>query len=447
MRERGTSGSILLAAHSGSPINYPDNCYPFRQDSNWLYFIGLNEPDMVALIDIADGESTLFGDEDTMDDLIWTGPRPSLAELAAASGIDRVQPYSRARELAAKLPVAAVHYPPFCRTQTQLRVASLLGASIEEIRNGFSPALVSSIIALREIKEEGEVAEIEKAVALSAEMHRSLLSELRPGWTEAEAAAHVQQIAARQGYALSFTTIATIHGEVLHNHEKKSVCREGDSILLDAGAESPMGYAGDLTTSFPVGSRFGGQQAALYSILLEMFEAAKAALKPAVPFIDVHMAASLALAKGLKALGIMRGNPEEAVREGAHALFFPHGLGHMIGLDVHDMEGLGEDNVGYAGLERSRQFGLRSLRLAKPLLPGMVHSVEPGIYCIPGLIDKWEAMGLAASFIDYGELGKWRGCGGMRIEEDWLVMKEGCRRLGPFIDKSRAAIEIARSRI
>ena len=446
MRDRGRAGFILLSAHSASPINYPDNCYPFRQDSNWLYFIGLNAPDMVALIDIADGRSMIFGDEASMEDLIWTGPRPSLAELAAASGIDTVFPYSLAREHIVKIPKHDIHYAPVCRGETLLRLSALLETRIDEFRNGVSPALVATMISLREIKEDREVAEMEKTVGVSAEMHRSLLAELRPGWTEAEAAAFVQNIAARQGCALSFATIATVHGEVLHNHERVSICHEGDSFLLDAGAESPSGYAGDLTTSFPVGTQFAGQKAEIYDILLDMFKAATATLKPGIPFLDAHMAASLALARSLRALGIMKGNPEEAVREGAHALFFPHGLGHMIGLDVHDMEGLGEDNVGYAGLERSRQFGLRSLRFAKALKPGMVHSVEPGIYFIPGLIDTWESEGLAKTYIDYDELNRWRHCGGMRVEEDWLVMKEGCRRLGPFIDKSRKAVETARSR-
>jgi Xaa-Pro aminopeptidase len=400
---------------------------------------------MIALIDIADGGTMLFGDETSMDDMIWTGPKPSLAEAAATSGIDRVMPYSLARDKMAKITRLHLHYPPLYRGETLLRLSSLLEARLEDLRNGYSPALVASIIALREIKEDREVSELEKAVAVSAEMHCSLLSELRPGWTEAEAAAHVQHIAARQGCDLSFATIATVHGEVLHNHERVSICREGDSFLLDAGAESPSGYAGDLTTSFPVGPRFAGQNAELYDILLDMFKAATAALKPGILFLDAHMAASLALARGFRALGIMKGNPEEAVRHGAHALFFPHGLGHMIGLDVHDMEGMGEDNVGYAGMERSRQFGLRSLRLAKALKPGMVHSVEPGIYFIPGLVDKWESEGLASAYIDYTELSRWRHCGGMRIEEDWLVMEDGCRRLGPFIDKSRKAIEIARS--
>jgi Xaa-Pro aminopeptidase len=275
-------------------------------------------------------------------------------------------------------------------------------------------------------------------------MHMSLLRQLRPGWTESEAAALVQYTAAKRGCSLSFSTIATVRGEVLHNHSRNSVCRERDLFLLDAGAEVPSGYAGDLTTTFPVGGKFPPRKAELYRLLLEVFAGAVDRLGPGVPFLDVHLGASLILARGLTDLGILRRNPEDAVDSGAQTLFFPHGIGHMIGLDVHDMEGLGEDNVGYDDTKRSSQFGLRSLRLAKTLLPGMVHSVEPGIYFIPGLIDQWRAEGICKEFIDYEELKKWRDCGGMRIEEDWLVTREGSRRIGPFIDKSITAIEEAR---
>ncbi len=444
LRDRGAGGSVLLASHSESPINYPDNCYPFRQDSNWLYFIGLNEPAMTALIDIADGSAILFGDDVSMDDMIWTGPKRGVAELAALSGIDCVMPLSLAGRYLSGLSAPSIHYPPFSREETIRRVAGILEIPADIIRDSASPELIQAILSLREIKEEREVAELEKATAVSAEIHTMLLTQLRPGWTETEAAALFQYAAARRGCALSFGTIGTVHGEVLHNHERNSICREGDMFLLDAGVELPSGYAGDLTTSFPVGGTFPFQKAAVYRVLLSMFADATRILKPGLPFADAHRAASLALARGFVQLGIMRGDPEEAVAAGAHALFFPHGLGHMIGLDVHDMEGLGEDNVGYSDTRRSEQFGLSSLRLAKKLKPGMVHSVEPGIYFIPGLIDKWEAEGLHETFINYAELRKWRGGGGMRIEEDWLVMERASRRLGPDLDKSLEAIEKAR---
>jgi Xaa-Pro aminopeptidase len=448
MRLRGAArGAVLLHAHSESPINYPGNTYPFRQDSNWLYFIGLDEPDMAALVDLEDGSALLFGDETSLDDMIWTGQRPGIQELAALSGIEEALPYSQAsartRSVAALgLPVFT---PPSCRAETRDRVTAILREA--GCAAGSASVLVAAIVELREIKDELEIAEIERGVEVSFDMHSSLLAELKPGWTEAQAADFVAQRAAARGCSLSFATIATVRGEILHNHAKASVCGEDDCFLLDAGAETPEGYAGDLTTTFPVGKRFDARKTELYAVLLRMFRAAVDGLGPGKPFLEVHLAAALALASGLKDLGLLKGRPEDAVAEGAHALFFPHGIGHMIGLDVHDMEGLGEDAVGYGESPRSAQFGLASLRLAKALKPGMVHSVEPGIYFIPGLIDRWEAGAKFREFIDYAELAKWRGCGGMRVEEDWLVLPRGARRLGPALDKSMAAIEAARGNL
>ncbi|MFA5852535.1 MAG: aminopeptidase P family protein [Spirochaetales bacterium] len=445
LRALGAEGQVFLAAHPESPMNYPENCYPFRQDSNWLYFVGLNEPNMAAFIDVADGRAVLFGEECSVDEMIWTGPKPRLADLAALAGIDRSMSLSRAGQFLKGQAREAILFPPFCREEALRRAAGLIDLPVETIRDTPSAELIAAIIALREIKDEEEVAELEKAVAISVQMHKTLLAELRPGWSESEAAALVQHVAMKRGCALSFATIATVSGEVLHNHGRESICRDGDMFLLDAGAEMPSGYAGDLTTSFPVGRKFPPRRAELYTLLLDVFAQSVKRLGPGVPFLDVHKIASLTLAQGLIDLGIMRGNAEEAVMAGAHALFFPHGLGHMIGLDVHDMEGLGEDNVGYFKTKRSSQFGLRSLRLAKRLAPGMVHSVEPGIYFIPGLIDKWQSEGNNKAYIDYDELAKWRDCGGMRIEEDWLVGEKGCRRIGPALDKSLESIENARS--
>jgi len=445
LRARGLEGQVFLLAHAESPMNYPENCYSFRQDSNWLYFIGLNEPNMAAFIDVADGSATLFGEECSIDEMIWTGPKPRLSDQAALAGIDRSMPLARARQFLKGPARKAVLFPPFCREEALRRAAGLIDLPVEIIRDAPSAELIAAIIALREIKDEEEVAELEKAVAISALMHETLLAELRPGWTESEAAALVHHVAMKHGCALSFATIATVNGEVLHNHGRNSICRDGDMFLLDAGAEMPSGYAGDLTTSFPVGRKFPPRRAELYALLLEVFAQSIKRLGPGIPFLEAHKTASLSLARGLIDLGILRGDAEEAVAAGAHALFFPHGLGHMIGLDVHDMEGLGEDKVGYSDTARSSQFGLKSLRLAKKLAPGMVHSVEPGIYFIPGLIDKWQAEGTNKAFIDYAELAKWRDCGGMRIEEDWLVGEKVSRRIGPALDKSLEAIERIRS--
>jgi len=334
--------------------------------------------------------------------------------------------------------------PPLCRQETKAALESLLELPRGALDTGESEALIRSIIAMREIKEERELREIEKAVEVSAEMHRTLIASLKPDWTEAEAAALVRYTAEKRGCGLSFSTIATQSGEVLHNHVSDIPCREGSVFLLDAGAELPSGYAGDLTSSFPVGRAFSPRLAELYRLLFRLLKGTTAALESGKKFSEIHKTSSLLLAQGLKELGVMKGDPEAAVKEGAHALFFPHGIGHMIGLDVHDMEGLGEDRVGYVDNPRSTQFGLRSLRLAKALKPGMVHSVEPGIYFIPGLIDQWKAESLHDSFIDYNRLESWRGCGGMRLEEDWLMTEKGPRRLGPDFDRSLEAVESLR---
>ncbi|MCE1195542.1 Xaa-Pro aminopeptidase [bacterium] len=447
LRDRGMRGRALFLSNGESPRNYPGNCYPFRQDSNWLYFFGLGEPDMAALIEIEDGGAILFGDDITMDDMIWTGPRPSVAERARASGVDLARSLAALPGMLAGAPADELFFPPYAREESVRTLSGMLDIAADEVRRRAGRGLTPAIVALREIKEPREIAEMERAAAVSVDMHQALLRELRPGWTELEAAALVEYVAAKNGCALSFSTIGTTHGEVLHNHGTELPCREGELFLLDAGAEVPSGYAGDLTTTFPVGGRFSPRQADIYRVLREMFAEATKALRPGLPFVEAHLAASRALACGLKDLGVMRGDPDAAVAAGAHALFFPHGLGHMIGLDVHDMEGLGEDNVGYAGTPRSAQFGLSALRLAKPLVPGMVHSVEPGIYFIPGLIDQWKAEGLHREFIDYGALEAWRGCGGMRIEEDWLATPDGARRLGPALDKSIEAIELARGNL
>jgi len=445
LNESGLScGLVLLAANGESPINYRDNCYPFRQDSNWLYFIGLDAPDMLAFIDLADGRTSLYADDVTMDDMIWTGPCPSVGELASLSGIASFYPLDKAqnRVRSAAARREAFYLLPFYRAETKENLARKTGLSAPQLDAAVSPALVDAVIGLREIKEEREIAEMEKAVSATTAMHEALLDQLRPGWTGHEAEALVQYAAAKKGCRLSFATIATVHGETLHNHSYDYVCKDGDVLLLDAGAETASGYAGDLTTTFPVGGAFTSRQAQIYDILSVVFADATKALTPGKRFLDVHREACVSLARGLKEIGIMQGDPAEAVNAGAQALFFPHGLGHMIGLDVHDMEGLGENRVGYGSdLRRSSQFGLASLRLAKELKPGMVHSVEPGIYFIPALIEKWESERYLSDFIDYNELKNWKSLGGMRMEEDWLVTPNAARRLGPALDKSRKAIE------
>jgi len=304
--------------------------------------------------------------------------------------------------------------------------------------------LVRAAIALREIKEDREIGRIERAVDISIDMHLEVIRAARAGMTEAELMAAAYRVALSGGGMPSFPPIATTRGAVLHNHGYGNTLADGGMFLLDAGAETDDGYAGDLTSTFPIGGRYDDRQRAVYGIVLEAGRAAVSAIRPGVPYREAHFAAARAIATGLAGLGLMKGDPEEAVAAGAHALFFPHGVGHQMGLDVHDLEALGEVNVGYDGQPKSTQFGLKSLRMAKPVKPGMVLTVEPGIYFIEGLIERWKAAGKFAQFIEYGELDGWKGLGGFRNEEDWLVTGSGARRLGKPFDKSVAAMEAFR---
>ncbi|MEN6492305.1 MAG: aminopeptidase P family protein [Rectinema sp.] len=453
--ERGiTRGTFILLANSESPRNYPSNCYPFRQDSSWLYFVGTGFPDFGYSLDIETGRTCLYADEPSLDDIIWTGELPSSKELAYKAGIDYSSPFSAlhslvADRLAKQEPLFIL---PSYRSEQADKLAELFSqgdsARRDLLRQFVDPRVILALVGVREIKGPEEIAEIERAVAITKAIHEDLLHSLEPGWTEKAAADYVLSRASAQGCELSFATIATCRGAVLHNSPTGYAATAQDTFLLDAGVEMPSGYAGDLTTTFPVGPRLGTQARAIYEVLYQAFETTARALAPGVRFIDIHKTASLAIAKGLISLGLMRGDPHEAVEAGAHALFFPHGLGHQIGLDVHDMEGLGEDYVGYGEeLRRSDQFGLRSLRLAKTLKPGMVHSVEPGIYFIPQLVQKWRAENICKDFLKYDIIEKWMSVGGMRIEEDWCITESGARRLGPAFDKKAEALEKARSGI
>jgi len=444
-------GTFILLGNREAPRNYGANCYRFRQDSSWLYLVGLSFPNLALSIDIERGDACFYAETPDIEEIIWTGARTLPEDLASLSGIEKIAPFSalstlcqRCRDVHEKIYIL----PPY-RADQVMQFGELLGVTSLSQRGALEefidPHLILALIELREIKDADEIAEIEHAVAITASMHQDLLHSFRQGWTEKQAADFILSRASSQGCELSFATIATCRGEVLHNTPTEYAASERDCVLLDAGAEMATGYAGDLTTTFPVGPRFDARAHAIYELLQKVFEIATSALRPGIRFIDVHAQASLAIAEGLISLGIMRGNPTEAVHAGAHALFFPHGLGHQIGLDVHDMESLGEDYVGYGEeLRRSTQFGLRSLRLAKTLKPGIVHSVEPGIYFIPQLIEKWRSEGICNEFIDYAILDTWMSVHGMRIEEDWCITEQAARRLGPAFDKRVDIIESAR---
>ncbi|BDU78176.1 aminopeptidase P family protein [Mesoterricola sediminis] len=446
LQARFSGGLLLLLGNGESPMNYPDNPYPFRQDSTFLYFTGIARPGFAALVDLDAGRTTLYADDPTLDDIVWTGPQPSARDLADAAGIEGVAAAAALetevqRALAGGRPV---HFLPPYRGEHQLRLQAALGLAPAEQAARASVPFIRAVADLRIRKAPEEIAEIEAAVEVSVRMHLAAMAMARPGVLESEIRGRVTEIALAAGGGLSFPVIATVRGGVLHNHDYSHALEPGQLFLLDAGAETANGYAGDLSSTFPVDPAFTSRQRDIHDLVLAAFLAAVAALRPGVPFQDVHRLACRTLASGLRDLGLMKGDVDEAVAQGAHALFFPCGLGHLMGLDVHDMENLGEGWVGHEGRPRSTQFGLKSLRLARPLEPGFVLTVEPGIYVMPELADRWRGEGRFRDFIDYGALEAWRGFGGLRIEEDFLVTEDGARRLGPPKPRTAAEIEAAK---
>ncbi len=447
LASRFDGGILLFPGHRESPMNYADNCYHFRQDSSFLYYFGLSQPDLAAVIDVDAGTTTIYGDELSIDYIVWMGEIPTIAQRADMAGVEDTQPRGTLPEMLSRALSAgrAVHFLPPYRADTMLELSQLLGLNPEEVGTEASEQLIQAVVDQRIHKSEEEVGELEKAVATSVAMHEAGIRMARPGLTEMDIAAEVEGVALASGGHISFPVIATINGQVLHNHFHGNTLSEGDLFLLDAGAETPMGYAGDLTSTFPVSPTYSERQKEVYRILLAAYDASVAALEPGVSFRDVHFTACRTIFEGLKGMGIFRGDTEEALAAGAHAVVMPHGLGHMMGLDVHDMENLGEEIVGWAGQEKSTQFGLKSLRLGRTLEPGFVLTVEPGIYFIPQLMDLWQEKGNLTRFIDYDELTRWRNFGGMRNEEDYLITPTGARRLGPPKPKGIEEMEALRA--
>jgi len=440
-------GLLLLLGHNDSPMNYADNPYHFRQDSTFLYYFGLDQADLAAIIDVDAGTSTIFGDELSIDYIVWMGDLPTVASRAERVGTSDTQPRAALAEILGRAVSAgrAIHFLPPFRAETKLQLRDLLEVPHDEAISEASVELIKAVVAQRNYKTDEEIAEIERAVTTSVSMHEAAIRMARPGMKEMEISAEVERIAMAAGGSVAFPVIATINGQTLHNHFHGNTISDGDLFLLDTGAETAMGYAGDLTTTFPVSPRFSDQQKTVYEIMHSAYDAAVSALGPGVPNRDVHFAACRTIFEGMKGLGIMKGDTEEALAAGAHAMVMPHGIGHMMGMDVHDMENLGEVEVGYAGKEKSTQFGLKSLRLARPLEAGFVLTIEPGIYFIPQLMDAWRAKGHLAEFIDYDELGRWRDFGGVRNEEDFLITADGARRLGPRKPQTVEELEALRT--
>ena len=437
------TGLVVLLGNDPAPMNYAGNVYPFRQDGSFRYYAGLDGPGLALTLDAESGRARLYGHDPTLDDVVWEGPLPALAERAASVGVaDTAPPGALVADVAAARRAGrTVHTLPPYRASGRLRLAALLGVAPDAVEP--SPALRDAVIAQRLVKTDEEVTQIERALDVAADMHRLAMRLAQPGRTEREVAAQMEALAVGRGSHPSFPIILTRRGEVLHGHPGGAALEAGDLVLADAGAVAPgSGYASDVTRVSAVGGAFSDRQRAVVDLVVDAQEAAIEACRAGVRFRDVHRLACVRLAEGLGALGLMTGDPEEAVEAGAHALFFPHGLGHPLGLDVHDLEALGEDHVGYDGeVRRSDQFGTRYLRYGRRIDAGHVMTVEPGVYFVDALIDAWKAEGRHAAFLPYDEIDRWRGLGGVRIEDDVLVTDGAPRVLGPGIPKRPAEVE------
>ena len=444
-----SDGLILLMGNEDVGMNYTANTYPFRQDSSFLYFFGIQRPGLAATIDLASGDIIIYGDDYTVEDFVWIGPHDSLVDEAAKVGVEKVLPLKELEQHLnkAKSIGQTVHYLPPYRHRNMIRLHELLDIPIQALKSSASVDLIKAVVALRSVKGLEEIAEMQKAVTITGTMHLSVMQAAKAGKRESDLVGIAKALATGMGAGLAYPVILTINGQTLHNHDHSNDLQEGQLVLGDFGAETHMRYAGDITRTFPVDKKFSIRQKVIYEMVLNAQIAAIEACKPGVLYKDVHLLAAQKMAEGLADIGIITGDPAEAVAAGAHALFFPHGLGHMIGLDVHDMEDLGEDYVGYdENVKRSDQFGTAYLRLGRALEPGFVLTVEPGLYFIPELIDQWKAAGKFKDFINYEKVEKFRGFSGIRIEDNILITENGNDVLGPRIPKSVEEVESIRNR-
>jgi Xaa-Pro aminopeptidase len=443
------NGILLFMGNEESPMNFKDNTYHFRQDSTFLYYLGINEPGLAALIDIDEDREVVFGDEMSLDDIVWMGRQETLQEKCGRSDVARVQPASALADHLKKAQAQGlqIHFLPPYRAENKIRLAHLLGLPVQALGDNVSLEFTEAVIAQRSVKSAEEIQEIHKAAAISADIQHLIMRTARPGQMERELVASIQQAALASGGQLAYPAILTTRGEILHNHYYGNTLQEGQLVLNDSGVETALGYAGDLTRTFPVSKTFTSLQKAVYDIVLEAYKQAVGKLGPGVPYLDVHLKSCTTLAYGLKDLGLMKGNIEDAVAQGAHAMFFQCGTGHMMGLDVHDMEDLGEQYVGYTDTlpKNTSQFGLKSLRLGKPLEPGYVLTVEPGLYFIPELIDQWSATDKFNEYINYDKLQEFRGFSGIRVEDNFLITNDGYEMLGKHLALTTTEIEVIRA--
>lgn len=429
------SGIILLFGNNESPANFPANgFYPFRQDSSFLYFFGLQRDGLVGVIDVDNDVETLIGDDIDIDDIVWYGSVDSVKDMAGMCGVANTAPMKQLQAICgnAMKENRKVHFLPPYRHDTMISISDLLGIHPSKQREAASMELINAVVKQRSSKSQLEIDEIERACAIGYKMHTTAMRLTKPGVTEKFVGGQVDGIAQSYGSMVSFPTIFTQHGEIMHGNPSMAVLESGRLALCDCGAETMEHYCSDNTRTFPVNGKFDQRQLEIYSIVEDCHDLALKLSKPGVKYLDVHMGICRLMTDRLKELGLMKGDTEEAVRAGAHAMFLPHGLGHMMGMDVHDMEGLGQIYVGFDEETRPNleQFGTNCLRMGRRLEEGFVITDEPGIYFIPALIDEWRAKGLHKDFINYEKLETYKDFGGIRIEDDLLITKDGCRFLG-----------------
>ena len=429
------SGIILLFGNNESPANFPANgFYPFRQDSTFLYYFGLQRDGLVGVIDVDNDVETLIGDDIDIDDIVWYGSVDSVKDMAGMCGVANTAPMKQLQAICgnAMKENRKVHFLPPYRHDTMISISDLLGIHPSKQREAASMELINAVVKQRSSKSQLEIDEIERACAIGYKMHTTAMRLTKPGVTEKFVGGQVDGIAQSYGSMVSFPTIFTQHGEIMHGNPSMAVLESGRLALCDCGAETMEHYCSDNTRTFPVNGKFDQRQLEIYSIVEDCHDLALKLSKPGVKYLDVHMGICRLMTDRLKELGLMKGDTEEAVRAGAHAMFLPHGLGHMMGMDVHDMEGLGQIYVGFDEETRPNleQFGTNCLRMGRRLEEGFVITDEPGIYFIPALIDEWRAKGLHKDFINYEKLETYKDFGGIRIEDDLLITKDGCRFLG-----------------
>ncbi len=435
-----TEGKILLIGNENSPRNFKDNYYKFRQDSTFLYYIGIANAKLIALIDVSTGKTTLFGNEISLDDIVWTGPMMSLQEKAEQSGIVSVEPLANLQD---KLK-GKIHFLPPYRAEHTLILSHLL----DEQNQSPSATLRAAVIKQRNVKSEEELSFMEEAAVHTGNMHKAVMKACRPGLHEYDLVSVASKYVWNHQLEWAYSPILTTKGEILHNHNYSNQLDENMMVLYDGGIELSNGYCADITRTFPSSEKFTTLQKEMYSIVLAAYHKAVSIAGPGIAFKEVHLASAQTLVEGLIALGWMKGDPVEAVAAGAHTMFFQCGLGHMIGLDVHDMENLGEEYVGYEHPEdKSSDFGLKSLRLGRKLEQGYCVTIEPGIYIIPTLIDHFHSQGMYKDYINYDVLIKNKSFGGIRVEDNFVITEDGNRLLDGSLPVDIEGIEAMKANV